>query len=290
MRSESEEYFGDRRRPGVIAGRQPLDTYRLAVKPGFSAGMSWGIGKRAGRRAALHPALEQVQVLPIVGELDVDRPADFALEQAEQAVNLLGQRRFVDQAVEGEDQVVALQVDVHPGGPPQAGAVVNRNHLVNERQFGAVLADEVECLDGLEGVGLQVDRIDLLRGIVKHLLLGDIHAQARLPRSDENRIVVAHAIDRARAQAGHHPEQPVLAADAGRPGQLVAAEGDAGEGGKKVVSDPRSNDLLDHDPHFFAEVEQAAARAILDRIGAVGRGRTSAIASSNASSRSGLLP
>ena len=84
-------------------------------------------------------------------------------------------------------------------------------------------------------------------------------------------VVVGEPIHRAGAEARDETEEPVLAPDARRPPELVPAEGDAGEEREEVGADPLSDDLLDHDPHLFVDVEQSAFGTILDRIRAKGR-------------------
>ena len=147
-------------------------------------------------------------------------------------------------------------------------AVVDRRDLVERRQLPPVFAEQLRRVDRLEALRLDVDDVDLARGVAQDLVLGDVDAQPRLAGGDENRVVVADAVDGARAEARHQAHEPVVALDARRPAELVVAERDAGVRRQEVGADARAHHLLDHDPHLLVEVEQVALGAVLDRIGA----------------------
>ena len=130
-------------------------------------------------------------------------------------------------------------------------AVVDRDQLLDERELCSVSPEQILGVDRLEGVGLQVDDVDLLRRIVDDLLRRDVDAQPRLAGRDEHRIIVAHAVDGARAETGNRADEAVLALDPGGPAELVPAERDAGEGGEEVIPHAASDDSLDHDSHLL---------------------------------------
>ena len=138
----------------------------------------------------------------------------------------------------------------------------------SERHLAAVLRQQLVDVDRLEAARLEVDDVGLLRRVARGLVRRLVHPQAGLAGGDEHRVVVGQPVDGARAEAGDDPQQPVLALDPRRPAELVVREPDARERGQPVRADARADDLLDEDAHLLVEVEEPAARAVLDRVGA----------------------
>ncbi len=216
---------------------------------------------------ALGPALKEVEIPAVVRELDVDRRAELRLEQLEEAVHLRHEDAVRHEALEGERQRVSLGVDAHGERPAKVLPVVHRDELLEHGNLSAVAAQQLARVHRLEGVRLEVDDVELSRRVVHDLLDRHVDPQPRLARREEDGIVVARAVHRPRAEAGNHADEPVLALDAGRPPELVSGEGDPGERRKEVVPDARADDLLDHDPHLLADVEEPTLRPVFDRVG-----------------------
>ena len=107
--------------------------------------------------------------------------------------------------------------EVHePHRPAQVVVVGDRDHLAHERDLVAVPLEQLAHVDRLEDAGLEVDDVRLLRRVAQGLLGRLVDAQARLAGRDQHRVVVGEAVDRARAEAGHDPQQAVLARGSGR--------------------------------------------------------------------------
>ena len=221
---------------------------------------------------ALRAALQQVEVLPVVGELDVHRRRHLLAQQRQQLAHAGHEGGVLHQAVEGEDQLVALEVEVRPDRAAHAVAVDDGDHLPHAGVLAADLAQELPRLHRLEGVRLEVDHVDPLRRVLERLVHGDVGAQPRLPGGDQHRIVVRHAVHGARAEPRDEPDQPVAALDPGRPAELVVVERHAGAGRHPVLADPLADDLLHEDAHLLVDVDQVALGAVLERVGTEDRG------------------
>ncbi len=105
-------------------------------------------------------------------------------------------------------------------------------------------------------------------GAVALRLVGSlVQPQTGLTGRHQHRIVVRKPVHRPSSEAGNDPQKAVLATDARRPAELVVAEADACEGGKKVWPYPLPHHLLDQDAHLLVEVQKAPARPVLDGVG-----------------------
>ncbi len=225
------------------------------------------------RARALGPALQQVEVLAVRGDLDVHRRAQGLAQDLEEGAHAGEEGRVGDQSLERHHRGLPRQVD-EPSGTADA-VVTGDGHDLPQERYGQALApggEEGGHVDGLEAPGLEIDHVQLLRRVVHGLVAGLIHPQARLARGHQHGIVVAEAIDRPRPQPWDEPQQAVLAPDAGRPAQLVVAEGHAREDRQEVGADPAAHHLLDEHPHLLMEIEKAAPRPVLDGIGPEDRG------------------
>ena len=79
--------------------------------------------------------------------------------------------------------------------------------------------------------------------------------QAGLSGSKQYRIVVAQAINRPCPETGNDADQSVFAMNARRPAEFVITEGNARIGRQIVFSDAAADHFLNHDTHFFVEVQ-----------------------------------
>jgi hypothetical protein len=227
-------------------------------------------GDRRGRGVlgvALGPALQQVEVVPVRGELDVDRGAELRPQESHELRDLRHERRVLEDALERDDELVLLPVRLETHRTAHAVVVDDREDLARARELLAVVPDQVVDPHGREGVLVQVQDVHHLRRVTQDLVRRDVHSQLGLSRGHEDGVVVGHPVDRPRAQAGHHADQAVLAADPARPAELVVAEGHAAVGGEEVAAHRPPHHLLDHDPNLLVHVEEAALRAVLDGIG-----------------------
>ncbi len=215
----------------VMSGTRPLETYRSAEKRMRSRGRSRGIGGRHRvARVALRPALQQVEVAPVGGELHVHRHAHLLAQQLEDRAHPGHEGGVRGQTLEGDHHVGsrAGPSRSRSGGggrrcrgptPTCSSAGYSGPHSRRRSAISSVSNRRV----------LQVDDVDLARGVAHDLVGGDVDPQPGLAGRDEHRVVVAHAVHGAGAEAGHEAHQAVLAPDARRPAELVVAERHAGE-------------------------------------------------------------
>jgi hypothetical protein len=136
----------------------------------------------------------------------------------------------------------------------------------------AELPQQLPQADAGKGIAGQIDHVDAPGGIVQDLVHGGVDAQGRLSRGEQLGVVVAQPVHRPGAQAGNEAEQAVLASDAGRPAKLVPGKSDSGEGREEIFAGPAAHHRLNHDSHFFVEVEQPPLGPVLDGVRAVDGG------------------
>ena len=79
----------------------------------------------------------------------------------------------------------------------------------------------------LECPGLQVDQVDAFGRVPDDLVRGRVYPETGLSRSKEDRVVVAQPLHCSGSQSRHQPDEAIFSFDAGRPPELVGAEGDA---------------------------------------------------------------
>ena len=223
-------------------------------------------------RKALRPALQEVEVLPVGGELEVDRAAQLLLEEPQERADLRHELRAGDEPLEGDDEVLRLRLVVDHHRPVDPSVLEDGDHVLDAGETPSRLAKERFHLHRLEPSRLEVDDVGAARRVADDLVGRHVHAQPRLAGGDEDRVVVADPVDGARPEPRNEPDEAVLAPDPRRPAELVVREGDAGERREKVPPDARADDLLDHDPHLLVDVEETALGAVLDRVGAEDRG------------------
>jgi len=108
-----------------------------------------------------------------------------------------------------------------------------------------VLADQIAHGDCPEISVLEIDQIHVLWGVSSNLIYAGVHAQHGLIGNYENRVVVRHTVDSARAQSRNEPQESVFSVNTGRPPELVVAECDSGEGREEVAANALPHDLLD---------------------------------------------
>ncbi len=137
---------------------------------------------------------------------------------------------------------------------------------MNSGYFDPVLLQQVGDEHRGEAVRVEIDEVHPFRRVAQLLLGRDLRPQARLPRREEHGVVVAQAVDGARAQARHDAHEAVLAVDARRPAELVEAERHAAKRRQEVAADLRADHFLDHDAHLLVEIKQAAFGAVLDGV------------------------
>ncbi len=70
----------------------------------------WNGNGRGIDTVALGTALQKIEVVAVVGELEVDRLAQLGLQQAQQLANVADERRLANQAFEGEDHGLLVQI------------------------------------------------------------------------------------------------------------------------------------------------------------------------------------
>ena len=207
-----------------------------------------------------------------MGKLDIDRGLELVLQGFQDGIHPRDEIAVAEQTLESHHRVVTSEVASQRPRQAQPVLLQDRHQLVHQRIIISALFQQIPDFQGLETVGLQVDHVDLLRRIADLLIQGHVDPQVRLAGRDQHRVVVAEAVDRPGAEAGHQADQPVLPLDAPRPAEFIVAEGHAGEGGQKIAPDPGADALLDHDPHLLVEVDHPALQAVFDRIGAKGGG------------------
>jgi hypothetical protein len=112
--------------------------------------------------APLRPALEEVHVPAVGGELDVDRRPELLPEDLEQRAHARHERGLGEEPLEREHDAVLPEVD-ETHRPAQVVVVGNRDHRPQERHLLAVPLEQLVQVDGLERTRLQVDDVGLLR-------------------------------------------------------------------------------------------------------------------------------
>jgi len=186
-----------------------------------------------------------------------------ALQAGQHLAHQVGKAGAHQQVVKGEDQPGR----VNPGRPGHERLDVIARHLRRQQaQRRVARVDHVGDRQRAEGVGLQIDDIDQVLGVLLDLLAARLRAEQRMGEGDHARVVVGDAIHRPRAQPGHHAQQAVLAADARTPAEGVAAEAHAGHRREVVAAVALAFHLLDQDGHALVEVEQAGLGAVDQRV------------------------
>ncbi len=178
---------------------------------------------------------------------------------------------FDGQALEGRHEVVGAAVPVE-ARRPDAGrrASTAENTCLNIGYFDPYCLSRSAMSTVAKRLASRLMRSTRL-GEYRSCSSGrDLGAQPGLARREQDGVVVAQAVDGARAEAGHEAHQAVFAADPRRPAELVVAERHAAERRQVVAAHLRAHHFLDHDPHLLVEVEQAALGAVLDGVGAEG--------------------
>ncbi len=181
------------------------------------------LGRHVGRdrltlalvREALRPALEQVEVLPVGGELQIDRTTELLLQEPEERPHLWYEGGRADEPFEGDDEVARLAPVVDHHGSVERPVLEDGNHLLDPGKLVAGFAEEGLELDRLELHRLEVDDVDFPRGVPDDGLRPDVRAQTRLARREQHRVVVADPVDGARAEARNQPDEAVVPPDAG---------------------------------------------------------------------------
>ncbi len=164
--------------------------------------------------SALRPALEEVEVGAVMRKLDVYRRAKPSLEKIQHVVQVLDERRPSRKTVERGDEVVRARIEQHPGRRLREASVLeHREHVLQLREVRPHLREHVVQLPGLQGPALEVDDINPAGRVADDLVDRDVCAQAGLPRNEERRVVVRHAVDRPCAEAWNQAHQSVLAPD-----------------------------------------------------------------------------
>src|SRR5664279_156676 len=176
---------------------------------------------------ALGPALQEIKVLTVVGELDVHRRAQLGLQKSQQLANPRHERRLPDQAFEAENHIAGAKVWDRPDSLLNAVMLNDRHKMANLRVVGAAVTQQFQRIYGLKCIGFQIDHVDSLRRVLQHLFHGNVDSEVGLSRRDQHRIVVVYAVNRACSQSRHEADQSVSATDSGRPTELVVTERDA---------------------------------------------------------------
>ena len=228
---------------GLLAG--DADDGAVGGQEGVGAG---GRGGRGGAGAA--DALEEVDAVGAVaeeveGELDVHGVLVGGFEQFEHPAQVARDGGFAQQAVEGDQGVIA-------GG---AGEVEV------EGEVGAGFDDFFKG-QGDEFVVLQVEAIHAALGVLAHVVEVGFGAAGGGVERDQAGVVVVAAVHGAGAEAEDQAQDAGLGEDVRVPGVGVEGEADAGGLGVVVAAVGGAADAHDEQGHAFLAVEQAAPLAV----------------------------
>ena len=207
-------------------------------------------GGGAGAADLKGAALEEVDAVGAVaeeveGELDVHGVLVGGFEQFEHPAQVARDGGFAQQAVEGDQGVIA-------GG---AGEVEV------EGEVGAGFDDFFKG-QGDEFVVLQVEAIHAALGVLAHVVEVGFGAAGGGVERDQAGVVVVAAVHGAGAEAEDQAQDAGLGEDVRVPGVGVEGEADAGGLGVVVAAVGGAADAHDEQGHAFLAVEQAAPLAV----------------------------
>ena len=163
-------------------------------------------------------------MLPVRSELDIHRSPQLSAEHLEERRHLGDERGIGDQTLERDHRLFLAEVDVQPRGTPDSVMIHHGDHASHHGKVVAVLTQEILHQHGLESSCLQVDQVDLFGGVPDDLVNGRVYPEARLARSDEDRVVIAQPIHGPGPQSWNQPHQPILPLNARRPPEFVRAD------------------------------------------------------------------
>ncbi len=224
------------------------------------------------RAEALIAALQEVEIGPIMGELQIHGMPQGLLQDLEHEGHSPHEIGLGDQTIEGDDVVAVSEVEFQRRDRTQDVLIHAREQAMHQRPAVATLAQDLVQRSGAEVVGFQIQQVHPARRVAHHLVRGLVDAQLRLARGQQDRIVVGKPVHGPGPQPGDQAQQAILALDPWRPAQFVAAEGHPGKAGHVVAPDPGPHHLLDQDRHLFVEVQQSPFGAVADRIRREDRG------------------
>ncbi|OQC23254.1 MAG: hypothetical protein BWX68_02881 [Verrucomicrobia bacterium ADurb.Bin063] len=181
----------------------------------------------------------------VEGELDVHGVLVGGFEQFEHPAQVARDGGFAQQAVEGDQGVIA-------GG---AGEVEV------EGEVGAGFDDFFKG-QGDEFVVLQVEAIHAALGVLAHVVEVGFGAAGGGVERDQAGVVVVAAVHGAGAEAEDQAQDAGLGEDVRVPGVGVEGEADAGGLGVVVAAVGGAADAHDEQGHAFLAVEQAAPLAV----------------------------
>ena len=140
------------------------------------------------------PALKDVEVLAVEGELDIDVAAVGALDALQNPPHLRDEVRRGEELVESDDEI--FRSGVHP--PRDGGAElpfpVDGDDLIEKGK--SPLAEHVRQRHGAEFVLLQIDDVDEVLGVTADGLDIRFRPKGRSAERDHSRVIAADAIDR----------------------------------------------------------------------------------------------
>ena len=166
-------------------------------------------------------------------------------------------------AVHRDDERARVEAPVDGHHRADVVAVV---HRCQQPETGVVAPQHLGHRPCLELVGRQVDDIHVVLRVIADVLRAALRAQVRVAQRHHTGIVLAHALDRARAQPDHHAGEAVLAAQLRIPDEWVAAVGHAGRGREVQVAVALALHHLQQDRHPLVEVEDLLLLAIQQHV------------------------
>jgi len=103
--------------------------------------------------------LEEVEVGPVVGELNVHRGTQCLLENLEDVADVLHEWGRVDEAPEVRHQLVAFGIEQQSHRLVEDLVREHREDQIEGGVIGAVLLEQFIQVVGFEGIGLEVDDV-----------------------------------------------------------------------------------------------------------------------------------